>query len=235
MKDTYKGQVDNPLTLNRYVYTANNPLRYIDASGHEYTEIGNSLTSHQRRMNVMLDQKTTEAYINLYRTYGPEAIPKEDREIIGMLADPSTMIPGAGGIKIVRNAGKYVITAVNGAKIVKSRYSGGLIKVTKPDSAADALAKRIGGESRVRFANDTANREFDVISSQFIAQTKPAVQTVNKSLRDQMKATFEAAKDTGRSVYYHFEGNPAQSVIDKLHEYSERYGIEVVIDTIPLK
>ena len=39
-EDTYKGQVDNPLSLNRYVYTANNPLRFIDASGNQYTEIG---------------------------------------------------------------------------------------------------------------------------------------------------------------------------------------------------
>ncbi|MED1919519.1 polymorphic toxin-type HINT domain-containing protein, partial [Bacillus thuringiensis] len=37
-EDTYKGQVDNPLTLNRYTYTGNNPLRYIDPSGHCFTE-----------------------------------------------------------------------------------------------------------------------------------------------------------------------------------------------------
>lgn len=44
-----------------------------------------------------------------------------------------------------------------------------------------------------------------------------------------MKATFEATKQTGKKVYYQFEGTPAQSVIDKLYEYSERYGIEVVM------
>ncbi|WP_254223378.1 RHS repeat-associated core domain-containing protein, partial [Brevibacillus parabrevis] len=32
-EDTYKGQVDNPLTLNRYMYVHNNPLRFIDPSG----------------------------------------------------------------------------------------------------------------------------------------------------------------------------------------------------------
>lgn len=31
-------------------------------------------------------------------------------------------------------------------------------------------------------------------------------------------------------VYYQFEGKPAQSVIDKLHEYSKRYGVEVIMD-----
>ncbi|WP_254457222.1 RHS repeat-associated core domain-containing protein, partial [Brevibacillus sp. HB2.2] len=34
-EDTYKGQVDNPLTLNRYTYVSNNPLKYIDPSGHQ--------------------------------------------------------------------------------------------------------------------------------------------------------------------------------------------------------
>ena len=90
-------------------------------------------------------------------------------------------------------------------------------------------------ELRVRFANDPEAREFDAISKDFIGQTKPALQTVNKNVRNQMKATFEAAQQTGRKVYYHFEGQPSQSVIDKLYEYSQRYGIEVIIDTEPLK
>ncbi|MBW7453393.1 RHS repeat protein [Paenibacillus sepulcri] len=33
-EDTYEGQINNPLTQNLYVYTANNPLRYSDPSGH---------------------------------------------------------------------------------------------------------------------------------------------------------------------------------------------------------
>ncbi|WP_139488293.1 RHS repeat-associated core domain-containing protein [Brevibacillus dissolubilis] len=32
-EDSVKGQVDNPLTLNRYTYTHNNPLRYVDPTG----------------------------------------------------------------------------------------------------------------------------------------------------------------------------------------------------------
>lgn len=33
MEDTYKGQVDNPLSLNRYTYVHNNPIKYIDRTG----------------------------------------------------------------------------------------------------------------------------------------------------------------------------------------------------------
>ena len=33
-EDTYAGQISNPLTLNRYDYVSNNPVNYIDPSGH---------------------------------------------------------------------------------------------------------------------------------------------------------------------------------------------------------
>jgi hypothetical protein len=39
MEDTYKGQVDNPLSLNRYTYVENNPLSFIDSTGHWSTEV----------------------------------------------------------------------------------------------------------------------------------------------------------------------------------------------------
>lgn len=39
-EDTYKGQVDNPLSLNRYTYTHNNPIRYVDPSGNQVSESG---------------------------------------------------------------------------------------------------------------------------------------------------------------------------------------------------
>jgi hypothetical protein len=110
-----------------------------------------------------------------------------------------------------------------------------LEKVVKPDAAADALANRIGGVSRVRFAFDASKREFDAVSEKFIAQTKPALGRIGSNFRDQAKATFEMAKTTGRSVYYHIEGTPAQGLLDKLAEYSRRYGVDLTVDTKPLK
>nr|WP_285860118.1 MULTISPECIES: RHS repeat-associated core domain-containing protein [Paenibacillus] len=34
-EDSYEGQITNPLSLNLYTYTHNNPLKYIDPSGHK--------------------------------------------------------------------------------------------------------------------------------------------------------------------------------------------------------
>ena len=116
----------------------------------------------------------------------------------------------------------------------KSRFSGRLLKVNNPDPAADALAKRIRGESRVKFESDPAAKEFDAISNNYIAETKPALRVLNERIRKQMKTAFEAAKATGRKVYYHFEGAPGQEIINKLYEYSERYNVEVIIDVEPL-
>ena len=33
-RDSYEGQLTNPLSLNLYTYCYNNPLKYIDPSGH---------------------------------------------------------------------------------------------------------------------------------------------------------------------------------------------------------
>ncbi|OPX41940.1 hypothetical protein CLHUN_42000 [Ruminiclostridium hungatei] len=113
-------------------------------------------------------------------------------------------------------------------------YSGDLKKVDSPDPAADKLAERINGESRVRFSNDTTGREFDAISDRYIAQSKPADFKLGSSFRNQAKATFEAASQNGKQPYFHFEGSPSSSVLSKIAEYAFRYGIEPIIDITPL-
>lgn len=45
------------------------------------------------------------------------------------------------------------------------------------------LARKLGGESRVKFSNDPNGREFDAISDQYIAQTKPPLNSLDKQFR----------------------------------------------------
>ncbi|MEO0594221.1 MAG: restriction endonuclease fold toxin, partial [Myxococcota bacterium] len=117
---------------------------------------------------------------------------------------------------------------------VDKRYRGRLLDVPKPDAHADALAKKLGGRSRVRFANDPGSQEFDVVSDLYFGEAKSAMRHVSKKFRKQARRIFEAAKATDRKVYYHFDGKPGRDVIDKLNEYSKEYGVEVVIDFAPL-
>ncbi|WP_139487956.1 RHS repeat domain-containing protein [Brevibacillus dissolubilis] len=49
-EDTYKGQVDNPLSLNRYTYVHNNPLRFIDPTGHWSTDITLNWMINEQKM-----------------------------------------------------------------------------------------------------------------------------------------------------------------------------------------
>ncbi|WP_276204111.1 restriction endonuclease fold toxin, partial [Streptomyces albus] len=112
---------------------------------------------------------------------------------------------------------------------------GKLQKVNKPDPAADALAERLGGESRVKFENDEKGREIDAVSDEYVAQSKPGGIQMGSQLRNQAKATFEYANQSGRIPYFHFDGEPGPGVIKKLKEYGERYGKEPVIDTTPLQ
>lgn len=41
-QDSYEGEIKNPLSLNQYVYTGNNPLIYVDSSGQSWEWVGNS-------------------------------------------------------------------------------------------------------------------------------------------------------------------------------------------------
>jgi RHS repeat-associated protein len=124
-------------------------------------------------------------------------------------------------------------TAPGGLAGTLSPYSGALIPVAAEDADAQLLANRIGGEASVRFANDPAGREFDAVSDEYIGQAKAASRTLGSDLRNQAKATFDAAQATGRSVYYHFDGEPDPSVVRQLREYESRYGVNLVIDTKP--
>ncbi|HKZ53982.1 MAG TPA: restriction endonuclease fold toxin, partial [Anaerolineales bacterium] len=109
------------------------------------------------------------------------------------------------------------------------RWSGRLEKTNNIDPDADRLAADLAGESRVKFSSDPDGVEFDAVSDQYIGQVTE--RTVKGSeFRDQAKITFEAAKATGRSVYYRFLKTPSLAIINKLHEYSARYVVEVVIE-----
>jgi hypothetical protein len=107
------------------------------------------------------------------------------------------------------------------------------VGVNAKDREAQLLAQRIGGQASVRFANGPGN-EFDAVSTSYVAQAKPANFTLNQSFRNQAKATFDVAIQSGRTPYFQFDGPPEPGVLSALNRYAERYGIEPVIDLNPL-
>jgi RHS repeat-associated protein len=110
---------------------------------------------------------------------------------------------------------------------------GKLVSVKAKDPAAELLAKRIGGQPSVRFENGPPN-EFDAVSKQYVAQAKPADFTLNQAFRNQAKATFKVAVQSGRIPYFQFDGPPGPGVIQALERYAARSGVQPVIDLNPL-
>ncbi|MGG0940322.1 RHS repeat-associated core domain-containing protein [Brevibacillus centrosporus] len=78
-EDTYKGQVDNPLSLNRYTYTHNNPLRYFDPTGHITVEEG--WNSFKKGWEKFTDSKSYEPAINALTD--PKSYVPLTRELVG--------------------------------------------------------------------------------------------------------------------------------------------------------
>lgn len=83
------------------------------------------------------------------------------------------------------------------------------------------------------FNNDPKGREFDTVSDMYIGQTKTSMNSLSSQFREQAKATIEAAIETGRKAYFHFERAPADKVIRQLREYEKRYEVEIIIDISP--
>ncbi len=152
-------------------------------------------------------------------------------------------ITGAGLASIARDAaGPDRVTVMQasgnsgGGAAASGDANGGLgelVRVNAKDPSADALAERIGGEPSVRFSNGPPN-EFDAVSNEYVAQAKPANFTLNQAFRNQAKATFQAALQSGRIPYFQFDGPPGPGVLETLSRYASRYGIEPVIDLTPL-
>ncbi|MGV7114740.1 RHS repeat-associated core domain-containing protein [Paenibacillus kyungheensis] len=233
-EDSYEGQITNPLTLNSYTYVENNPVNYVDPTGYssmqprskKSTAGGNgggrpprgggggggkssSSSSNDKKKNNNTVEPATKPNTN-----NPDQLKKEQELIREAVKAKNYLIKGKG---------------------IYTQYSGGLRQSAKEDPSADLLAIKLGGQSRMIFKNDPQGREFDVISNQYIAQTKTSINSLSSQYRNQAKATIEAAIETNRTAYFHFETNPAESVVRQLREYETRYGVKIIIDVSPLK
>jgi len=88
------------------------------------------------------------------------------------------------------------------------------------DPAAALLAARLGGQPSQTVAG-FANREFDAISDDFIAQTTASQSAVTKPgnfltphRKAQIRATLQAAKQEGKTAYFEFAaGAPHPEVV----------------------
>jgi hypothetical protein len=65
-EDTYTWDRNDPLSLNLYVYCANNPIAYYDPDGHFFREIRNGFNWLKKKITGNSKQTTSEATISEY-------------------------------------------------------------------------------------------------------------------------------------------------------------------------
>lgn len=58
-EDSYQGNISDPLSMNLYTYVANNPLKYVDPSGHRYQS--NSLAELEYVINEAMKVRSTKS------------------------------------------------------------------------------------------------------------------------------------------------------------------------------
>lgn len=61
-EDTYLGDIADPLTLNRYAYTKNSPLNYVDPSGHKISSLGDFVSFVQNKATEFRDKASSYIY-----------------------------------------------------------------------------------------------------------------------------------------------------------------------------
>ncbi|MED4781965.1 hypothetical protein P9579_15025 [Brevibacillus choshinensis] len=102
----------------------NNPIQFVDPSGHA-AEIGGRTEKYIPLEFYGMSRETQQMYVDRYLKYGENAVPKEllhaiesnvrDQEYIQELAEYG---PAGAGVRIIK-AGNAVITAINGAKVAQ--------------------------------------------------------------------------------------------------------------------
>ncbi|WP_412679447.1 RHS repeat domain-containing protein [Brevibacillus fortis] len=203
-EDTYKGQVDNPLSLNRYVYTANNPIKYIDPTGNQY-EIGGRTEKFEPLEFMTLDPEIKDMYVERYLKYGEESLPKEIRVDVSVWAEVRDFGPGGAGVKIVKASSKAVIAAVNGTKIAGTYNSA---KIPRTGAEWNKYYKSKYGSGNVGWVTEL--KTYDNIVSNPKALWGKSADDVGKILgKGWTKGTYGSA-GTGwkftngdKSVFYH--------------------------------
>lgn len=133
-EDTYEGQIDNPLSLNLYTYVINNPLKYVDPTGHEHEKGsgggGGGGAGAGSGRGLDLDAKASALFGKIFKSIKniPSRILGKGNETKGA-GQASKWVDEAGNIKWPKNDGfagdPKPVTLLTGTRIDRYGYENG--------------------------------------------------------------------------------------------------------------
>jgi RHS repeat-associated protein len=231
-------KLGDPQSLNLYSYVRNNPLTTIDPDGHcgpldpydcwmMIQWLGDAVVGGLQQYKRHVERTMTER-----SGLGPLKVAAEGYVLTTTLAMGADAPPEDMGVRTDVAEGGFAASEAG----LAGRAAFRVVATGDIDADAVALAKSIGGKASVRIEGLTgspAGREFDAVSDKFVAQTFSSRNAALKpnnflslSRRAQIRATLDAAKQTGKTAYFEFTGGtPDKTVTDFIQRNAERIGV----------
>jgi hypothetical protein len=153
---------------------------------------------------------------------------------IGVEASKGLLVGVTLGLAGPSLAGTGSADAITSASLATIHTATRLVHTGDVDEAARSLARRLGGQASVSIEGFA--REFDVVSRLYVAQTTSARSALvspdnflNAARREQIRATLEAARATGRKAYFEFRSGAHDEVLRFIRRNADRMGADFEI------
>jgi hypothetical protein len=158
MEDTYKGQVDNPLSLNRYTYVHNNPIRYHDPTGHITDSFGSTLdiaTDPNKAANIIKEAQQkwqwAQGNINNAKTAVDRQKWKAYQDSMHAWAERQRSVIGVSSTLYVKGGVSGSLLVGGGLEI---ELSGDKLQLLAKGNYSGKIGASIGATAGVKVTND---------------------------------------------------------------------------------